>query len=53
MTPDAGSDPGGTKTRAKKSSDGDRLTGSEALSPNVSGLKRPSGCLNRAHYGIS
>jgi glutaryl-CoA dehydrogenase len=117
--PDAGSDPGGMKTRAEKLSDGYRLTGSKmwisnapiadvfvvwaksaehnnqirgfilekgmkglsapkiggklslrasitgeivmegvvvpesALLPNVSGLKGPFGCLNRARYGIS
>src|SRR3954466_5729089 len=117
--PDAGSDPGGMKTRAEKVSDGYRLTGTkmwisnapiadvfvvwaksaehnnqirgfvlekgakglsapkiggklslrasvtgeivmdgvvvpeEALLPNVSGLKGPFGCLNRARYGIS
>jgi glutaryl-CoA dehydrogenase len=117
--PDAGSDPGGMKTRAEKVSDGYRLTGSKmwisnapiadvfvvwaksaehnnqirgfilekgmkglsapkiggklslrasvtgeivmegvvvpesALLPNVSGLKGPFGCLNRARYGIS
>ena len=117
--PDAGSDPGGMKTRAEKTTDGYRLTGSkmwisnapiadifviwakseahkgkirgfvlekgmkglsapkiggklslrasvtgeivmdgvevseEALLPNVSGLKGPFGCLNRARYGIS
>jgi len=117
--PDAGSDPGGMKTRAEKISDGFRLTGSkmwisnapiadvfvvwaksaahdnqirgfileqgmkglsapkiegklslrasvtgevvmdgvvvpeENLLPNVSGLKGPFGCLNRARYGIS
>ncbi|OPH84078.1 acyl-CoA dehydrogenase [Nitrobacter vulgaris] len=117
--PDAGSDPGGMKTRAEKVSDGYRLTGSktwisnapiadvfvvwakssahdnqvrgfvlekgakglsapkidgklslrasatgeivmdgvvvpeENLLPNVSGLKGPFGCLNRARYGIS
>src|SRR6202045_3564678 len=117
--PDAGSDPGGMKTRAEKTSDGYRLTGSKmwisnapiadvfviwaksaehnnqirgfilekgmkglsapkiggklslrasvtgvvvmdgvevpesALLPNVSGLKGPFGCLNRARYGIS
>jgi len=117
--PDAGSDPGGMKTRAEKTADGYRLTGSkmwisnapfadvfvvwaksaahdnqirgfvlekgmkglsapkiggklslrasitgeivmdgvevgeEALLPNVSGLKGPFGCLNRARYGIS
>ena len=117
--PDAGSDPGGMKTRADKTSDGYRLTGSkmwisnapiadifviwakseahggkirgfvlekgmkglnapkiggklslrasvtgeivmdgvevseDALLPNVSGLKGPFGCLNRARYGIS
>ena len=117
--PDAGSDPGGMKTRAEKVSDGYRLTGSktwisnapiadvfvvwaksaahggeirgfvlekgmkglsapkiegklslrasitgeivmdgvvvgeEQLLPNVSGLKGPFGCLNRARYGIS
>ncbi|MGY8666046.1 acyl-CoA dehydrogenase [Bradyrhizobium sp. UFLA05-109] len=117
--PDAGSDPGGMKTRADKVSDGYRLTGSKmwisnspiadvfvvwakstahdnqirgfilekgmaglsapkikgklslrasitgeivmdgvvvpesALLPNVSGLKGPFGCLNRARYGIS
>ena len=117
--PDAGSDPGGMKTRAEKVSDGYRLTGSkmwisnapiadvfvvwaksaahgdairgfvlekgmkglsapkiegklslrasvtgeivmdgvvvgeEHLLPNVSGLKGPFGCLNRARYGIS
>ena len=117
--PDAGSDPGGMKTRAEKVSDGYRITGSKmwisnapiadvfvvwaksaahdnqirgfilekgmkglsapkiggklslrasitgeivmdgvvvpesALLPNVSGLKGPFGCLNRARYGIS
>lgn len=117
--PDAGSDPGGMKTRAEKTTDGYRLTGSkmwisnapiadifviwakseahkgkirgfvlekgmkglsapkiggklslrasvtgeivmdgvevseDALLPNVSGLKGPFGCLNRARYGIS
>jgi glutaryl-CoA dehydrogenase len=117
--PDAGSDPGGMKTRAEKTAGGYRLTGSkmwisnapiadvfvvwaksaahdnqirgfilekgmkglsapkiggklslrasitgeivldgvevgeEALLPNVSGLKGPFGCLNRARYGIS
>ena len=117
--PDAGSDPGGMKTRAEKIADGYRLTGSKmwisnapiadvfvvwaksaahdnqirgfvlekgmkglsapkiggklslrasitgeivmdgvvvpesALLPNVSGLKGPFGCLNRARYGIS
>ena len=117
--PDAGSDPGGMKTRAEKVSDGYRLTGTkmwisnapiadvfviwaksaehnnqirgfilekgmkglsapkiggklslrasvtgevvmdgvvvpeDALLPNVSGLKGPFGCLNRARYGIS
>ena len=117
--PDAGSDPGGMKTRAKKTDGGYVLTGSkmwisnapiadvfvvwakseahgneirgfvlekgmkglsapkiggklslrasitgeivmenvevgeEALLPNVSGLKGPFGCLNRARYGIS
>src|SRR5436189_357572 len=117
--PDAGSDPGGMKTRAEKVADGYRLTGSKmwisnapiadvfvvwaksaahdnqirgfvlekgmkglsapkiqgklslrasvtgevvmdgvvvpesALLPNVSGLKGPFGCLNRARYGIS
>lgn len=117
--PDAGSDPGGMKTRAEKTSAGYRLRGSktwisnspiadvfvvwaksaahdnqirgfiiekgtaglsapkiggklslrasitgeivldgvevgeEALLPNVSGLKGPFGCLNRARYGIS
>ncbi len=117
--PDAGSDPGGMKTRAEKTSGGYRLRGSktwisnspiadvfvvwaksaahdnqirgfiiekgtpglsapkiggklslrasvtgevvldgvevgeEALLPNVSGLKGPFGCLNRARYGIS
>ena len=117
--PDAGSDPGGMKTRAEKCADGYRITGSkmwisnapiadvfvvwaksaehnnqirgfilekgmkglsapkiggklslrasitgeivmdgvvvgeEALLPNVSGLKGPFGCLNRARYGIS
>lgn len=117
--PDAGSDPGGMKTRAKKTDGGYLLTGSkmwisnapiadvfvvwakseahdneirgfvlekgmkglsapkiggklslrasvtgeivmdnvevseEALLPNVSGLKGPFGCLNRARYGIS
>ena len=117
--PDAGSDPGGMKTRAEKVSDGYRLSGSKmwisnspiadvfvvwaksaahnnevrgfvlekgmkglsapkiqgklslrasitgeivmdgvvvpesALLPNVSGLKGPFGCLNRARYGIS
>src|SRR6266480_2897126 len=117
--PDAGSDPGGMKTRAEKTADGYRLTGSKmwisnapiadvfvvwaksaehhnhirgfilekgmkglsapkvggklslrasitgeivmegvevpdsALLPNVSGLKGPFGCLNRARYGIS
>ncbi|UGV27748.1 acyl-CoA dehydrogenase [Rhodopseudomonas boonkerdii] len=117
--PDAGSDPGGMKTRAEKVSDGYKLTGSkmwisnapiadvfvvwaksaahdnqirgfilekgmkgltapkvggklslrasitgevvmdgvivpeENLLPNVSGLKGPFGCLNRARYGIS
>jgi glutaryl-CoA dehydrogenase len=117
--PDAGSDPGGMKTRAEKSADGYRLIGAktwisnapiadvfvvwaksaahddeirgfvlekgmkglsapkiegklslrasvtgeivldnvevaeEALLPNVSGLKGPFGCLNRARYGIS
>jgi glutaryl-CoA dehydrogenase len=117
--PDAGSDPGGMKTRAEKSAGGYRLNGAktwisnapiadvfvvwaksaahggeirgfilekgmkglsapkiegklslrasvtgeivldnvevaeEALMPNVSGLKGPFGCLNRARYGIS
>jgi glutaryl-CoA dehydrogenase len=117
--PDAGSDPGGMKTRAEKTTGGYRLTGSktwisnapiadvfvvwaksaahdnqirgfvlekgmkglsapkiggklslrasitgeivmdgvevgeEALLPNVSGLKGPFGCLNRARYGIA
>ena len=117
--PDAGSDPGGMKTRAVKTTDGYRLIGSkmwisnspiadvfvvwakseahdnairgfilekgmqglsapkiggklslrasitgeivmdnvevgeDALLPNVSGLKGPFGCLNRARYGIS
>ncbi len=117
--PDAGSDPGGMKTRAVKTADGYRLIGSkmwisnapiadvfvvwakseahdgairgfilekgmdglsapkiggklslrasitgeivmdnvevgeDALLPNVSGLKGPFGCLNRARYGIS
>jgi len=117
--PDAGSDPGGMKTRAEKVSDGYRLTGSKmwisnapiadvfvvwaksaahenqircfilekgmkglsapkiegklslrasttgevvmdgvvvpesALLPNVSGLRGPFGCLNRARYGIA
>ncbi|ODT17894.1 MAG: acyl-CoA dehydrogenase [Mesorhizobium sp. SCN 65-12] len=119
--PDAGSDPGGMKTRAEKTANGYRLTGSkmwisnapladvfvvwakvkgedgkdvirgfvlekgmkglsapkiagklslrasitgevvmegvevgeDALLPNVSGLKGPFGCLNRARYGIS
>jgi glutaryl-CoA dehydrogenase len=117
--PDAGSDPGGMKTRAEKTAAGYRLTGSkmwisnapiadvfvvwaksaahhdqirgfvldkgmkglsapkiggklslrasitgeivmegvevgeDALLPNVSGLKGPFGCLNRARYGIS
>jgi glutaryl-CoA dehydrogenase len=117
--PDAGSDPGGMKTRAEKVSDGYRLTGSKmwisnapiadvfvvwaksaahndeirgfvlekgmkglsapkiggklslrcsitgeivmdgvvvpesAMLPNVSGLKGPFGCLNRARYGIA
>lgn len=117
--PDAGSDPGGMKTRAEKTAGGYRLSGSkmwisnapiadvfvvwakssahdnqirgfvlekgmkglsapkiggklslrasitgevvmegvevgeEALLPNVSGLKGPFGCLNRARYGIS
>jgi glutaryl-CoA dehydrogenase len=117
--PDAGSDPGGMKTRAEKTAKGYRLTGSktwisnspiadvfvvwaksqahgdeirgfvlekgmkglsapkiggklslrasitgeivldgvevgeDALLPNVSGLKGPFGCLNRARYGIS
>ena len=117
--PDAGSDPGGMKTRAEKVSDGYRLNGAKmwisnapiadvfvvwakssahdnqirgfilekgmkglsapkvggklslrasitgeivldnvvvpesALLPNVSGLKGPFGCLNRARYGIS
>jgi glutaryl-CoA dehydrogenase len=117
--PDAGSDPGGMKTRAEKIASGYRLTGSkmwisnapiadvfvvwaksaahegkirgfvlekgmkglsapkiegklslrasvtgeivldnvevseDALLPNVSGLKGPFGCLNRARYGIS
>ena len=117
--PDAGSDPGGMKTRAEKVADGYRLTGSKmwisnspiadvfvvwaksaahdnqirgfvlekgmkglsapkikgklslrasitgeivmdgvvvpesSLLPNVSGLKGPFGCLNRARYGIS
>ncbi len=117
--PDAGSDPGGMKTRAEKVADGYRLTGAkmwisnspiadvfvvwaksaahgdqirgfvlekgmkglsapkiggklslrasitgeivmdgvvvpeENLLPNVSGLKGPFGCLNRARYGIS
>src|SRR5260370_13781423 len=117
--PDAGSDPGGMKTRVEKVSDGYKLTGSKmwisnapiadvfvvwaksaahdnqirgfilekgmkglsapkiggklslrasitgeivldnvvvpesALLPNVSGLKGPFGCLNRARYGIS
>jgi glutaryl-CoA dehydrogenase len=117
--PDAGSDPGGMKTRAEKVADGYRLTGTKmwisnapiadvfviwaksaahdnqirgfileeglkglsapkikgklslrasitgevvmdgvvvsesALLPNVSGLKGPFGCMNRARYGIS
>ncbi|RUM96188.1 acyl-CoA dehydrogenase [Pseudaminobacter arsenicus] len=119
--PDAGSDPGGMKTRAEKTADGWRISGSkmwisnapiadvfvvwakvrgedgkdvirgfvldkgmkglsapkiegklslrasitgeivmdgvevgeDALLPNVSGLKGPFGCLNRARYGIS
>jgi len=119
--PDAGSDPGGMKTRAEKTANGYRLTGSkmwisnapiadvfvvwaklkgengkddirgfvlekgmkglsapkiggklslrasitgevvmegvevgeDAMLPNVSGLKGPFGCLNRARYGIS
>ncbi|PLP56934.1 acyl-CoA dehydrogenase [Mesorhizobium loti] len=117
--PDAGSDPGGMKTRAEKTANGYRISGSkmwisnapiadvfvvwaksaahdnqirgfvlekgmkglsapkiggklslrasitgeivmesvevgeEALLPNVSGLKGPFGCLNRARYGIS
>ena len=117
--PDAGSDPGGMKTRAEKVADGYRLTGSKtwisnapiadvfvvwakseahnneirgfilekgmkglsapkiggklslrcsitgevvmdgvvvpesAMLPNVSGLKGPFGCLNRARYGIA
>ncbi|RVC62330.1 MULTISPECIES: acyl-CoA dehydrogenase [unclassified Mesorhizobium] len=117
--PDAGSDPGGMKTRAEKTANGYRLSGSkmwisnapiadvfvvwaksaahdnqirgfvlekgmkglsapkiggklslrasitgevvmegvevgeEAMLPNVSGLKGPFGCLNRARYGIS
>ncbi|RUU12870.1 acyl-CoA dehydrogenase [Mesorhizobium sp. USDA-HM6] len=117
--PDAGSDPGGMKTRAEKTANGYKLSGSkmwisnapiadvfvvwaksaahdnqirgfvlekgmkglsapkiggklslrasitgevvmegvevgeEALLPNVSGLKGPFGCLNRARYGIS
>ena len=117
--PDAGSDPGGMKTRAVKTADGYRISGSkmwisnspiadvfvvwaksdahdgkirgfvlekgmaglsapkiagklslrasvtgeivmenvevgeDALLPNVSGLKGPFGCLNRARYGIS
>jgi glutaryl-CoA dehydrogenase len=117
--PDAGSDPGGMRTRAEKVADGYRLTGSkmwitnspiadvfvvwaksdahdgairgfvlekgmkglsapkiegklslrasvtgeivmdgvvvpeDAILPNVSGLKGPFGCLNRARYGIS
>ncbi len=117
--PDAGSDPGGMKTRAEKTADGYRISGSkmwisnapiadvfvvwaksvahdnqirgfvlekgmkglsapkiggklslrasitgeivmegvevgeDALLPNVSGLKGPFGCLNRARYGIS
>jgi glutaryl-CoA dehydrogenase len=117
--PDAGSDPGGMKTRAEKSANGYRISGSkmwisnapiadvfvvwaksaahddeirgfvlekgmkglsapkidgklslrasitgevvmegvevgeDALLPNVSGLKGPFGCLNRARYGIS
>jgi glutaryl-CoA dehydrogenase len=117
--PDAGSDPGGMKTRAEKCADGYRITGAktwisnapiadvfvvwaksaehnnqirgfilekgmkglsapkiggklslrasitgeivmdgvvvgeDALLPNVSGLKGPFGCLNRARYGIS
>jgi len=117
--PEAGSDPGGMKTRAEKTADGYRITGSkiwisnapiadvfviwaksaahnneirgfvlekgmkglsapkiggklslrasitgevvmdnvevgeDALLPNVSGLKGPFGCLNRARYGIS
>jgi glutaryl-CoA dehydrogenase len=117
--PDAGSDPGGMKTRAEKVSDGYRLTGSKmwisnapladvfviwakssahkdqirgfilekgmkglsapkiegklslrasttgevvmdgvvvpesAMLPNVSGLRGPFGCLNRARYGIA
>ena len=117
--PDAGSDPGGMKTRAEKTANGYRLSGSkmwisnapiadvfvvwaksaahdnqirgfvlekgmkglsapkiggklslrasitgeivmegvevgeDALLPNVSGLKGPFGCLNRARYGIS
>ncbi len=117
--PDAGSDPGGMKTRAEKTANGYRLTGSktwisnapladvfvvwaksaahdgqirgfvlekgmkglsapkiegklslrasitgeivldgveapeDALLPNVSGLKGPFGCLNRARYGIA
>ena len=56
--PDAGSDPAGMKTRAVKTDGGYRLTGSKmwisnALLPNVAGLKGPFGCLNRARYGIS
>ncbi len=117
--PDAGSDPGGMKTRAERTADGYRISGSkmwisnapiadvfvvwgksaahddeirgfvlekgmkglsapridgklslrasitgeivmenvevgeDALLPNVSGLKGPFGCLNRARYGIS
>src|SRR5215203_5014580 len=89
--PDAGSDPGGMKTRAAKSAAHDNQirgfvlekgmkglsapkiggklslrasitgeivmdgveVGEEALLPNVSGLKGPFGCLNRARYGIS
>ncbi|MFT0891601.1 acyl-CoA dehydrogenase [Pseudochelatococcus sp. G4_1912] len=31
----------------------DVVVGEEALLPNVSGLKGPFGCLNRARYGIS
>src|SRR6266481_4784610 len=85
--PDAGSDPGGMKTRAEHNNHirgfilekgmkglsapkiGGKLslrasvTGEivmegvevpeDALLPNVSGLKGPFGCLNRARYGIS
>src|SRR5229473_1484164 len=55
--PDAGSDPGG-KLSLRASVTGEIvMEGVEvpetALLPNVSGLKGPFGCLNRARYGIS